>query len=134
MGLRAVPGGVSVGEVLEIKDKEHFRSLLSQAHANRQVMVVDFLTTWCGPCKLIAPEVEKMAAQYATQGPHVCVAKVTCDSSDDNKNWAMKIKIRSLPTFRVYCNGSEDHVAEMMGTKIADLRKIVDEQVAAIHQ
>ena len=42
----------------------------------------------------------------------------------------MDIKIKSLPTFRVYVN--QEQVGEMAGTKLSDLRKIVDTQLAAL--
>lgn len=38
---------------------------------------------WCGPCKLVAPQVEQMAADFEGKGVQVC--KVTCDASNENK-------------------------------------------------
>ena len=41
----------------------------------------------------------------------------------------MSIAIKALPTFRVYRDGKEDHVGEIVGTKIADLRTLVEQQL-----
>lgn len=64
-------------------DSAHFKSLLAEAHANDELLVVDFLTTWCGPCKMVAPQVEQLAQDFEDKG--VRVAKFTCDASDANK-------------------------------------------------
>ena len=41
----------------------------------------------------------------------------------------MGIAIKALPTFRVYRDGKEEHVGEVIGTKIADLRTLVEKQL-----
>lgn len=98
--------------MLALEDREHFRSVLAEAATAGDLLVVDYFTTWCGPCKLIAPKVEEMAAELAGQG--VRFGKVTCDASDDNKRWAQAVKIKVManqpvhsimgfnPGFRVY--------------------------------
>ena len=42
---------------------------------------------------------------------------------------AMGIAIKALPTFRVYRGGSEAHVGEIIGTKVADLRSLVEKEL-----
>lgn len=42
----------------------------------------------------------------------------------------MMQQIKSLPTFRVYRNGAEQHVGQVVGTKIGDLRKMVEEHLS----
>ncbi|KAG1670429.1 hypothetical protein FOA52_010165 [Chlamydomonas sp. UWO 241] len=111
--------------VVSLNDRDHFRTVLAEAHAANEVLVVDYFTTWCGPCKLIAPAVEEMAAELAGKG--VRIAKVTCDATPENKRWALDVQIRTLPTFRLYKGGVEEHVAVMTGTKMAALRAIIEE-------
>jgi thioredoxin 1 len=62
-------------------------------------VLVDFTATWCGPCKLLAPVVEKLAAELAGK---VKVGKLDTDESPDV---AAKYGIRSLPTVLVFVGG-----------------------------
>ena len=61
--------------------------------------VVDFWAEWCGPCRLIAPIVEQLAAEY--QGK----AKVAKLDVDSNQRTAMKYNVRSIPTVLFFKNG-----------------------------
>lgn len=64
-------------------------------------VLVDFTATWCGPCKQLAPIVEKLADDFAGQ---VRVGK--CDI-DDAPGTASQFKVRSVPTVIVFKNGQE---------------------------
>jgi thioredoxin 1 len=55
-------------------------------------VVVDFWASWCVPCKMIAPILEKIAAEY---GDNVVIAKV---DTDENPQWAMRYGIQGIPT------------------------------------
>lgn len=62
-------------------------------------VLVDFYADWCGPCKMIAPVVEQIAAEYAGK---VKVGKINVD---ENQKVAQKYNIMSIPTFLVFKNG-----------------------------
>ncbi|MBN8707529.1 MAG: thioredoxin [Bacteroidetes bacterium] len=62
-------------------------------------VLVDFWAAWCGPCKMIAPILEEMSAEYAGK---LKIAKVDVDS---NPVIATKYGIRSIPTLLVFKNG-----------------------------
>ena len=62
-------------------------------------VVLDFSATWCGPCKKIAPIIEKLAGEY--EG-HVNIGK--CDV-DDNDELTSKFGIRNVPTVLFIKNG-----------------------------
>ena len=81
-------------------------------------VLVDFFATWCGPCKMLAPELEDYAEQY----PNVTVIKIDVD---EHQNEAAKFNIRSVPTLLVFKNGSL--VKETAGYRDVDgLKDLVD--------
>ena len=63
--------------------------------------MVDFWATWCGPCKMLAPIVEKLAADYDGRA---LVAKV---DTDEEMELAQKFGIASIPTVVFLKNGVE---------------------------
>lgn len=62
-------------------------------------VLLDFWAEWCGPCKMIAPVVEQLAAEF--QGK-LKVGKVDVDS---NQQTSMQFGIRSIPTLLIFKNG-----------------------------
>lgn len=62
-------------------------------------VVVDFWATWCGPCKMVAPELEKLAAKY--EGA-VDVVKVDVDA---NPALSQAFGIQSIPTIALFVPG-----------------------------
>ena len=63
------------------------------------VAVVDFWATWCGPCRAIAPVLDKLAGQF--QGK----VKVTKLDVDANQRTAMKFNVRSIPMVLFFKGG-----------------------------
>ncbi len=62
-------------------------------------MFVDFWATWCGPCRIMDPVVEKLAAKYSDR---VTFGKVNVD---EEMNISSKYQVFSIPTFMVFKNG-----------------------------
>ncbi|MCG8422865.1 MAG: thioredoxin [Proteobacteria bacterium] len=70
-------------------------------------VVVDFWAPWCGPCRMIAPVLEELAARYDGK---VKVAKVNVDHNTD---LAKRYQVRKIPTLYAFENGSV--TAHMIG-------------------
>jgi thioredoxin 1 len=66
-------------------------------------VIVDFWAPWCGPCKMVAPILEKLAKEYDGK---VLVAKV---NTDDNPEWMMKYGIQGIPTMLFVAGGKIVH-------------------------
>jgi thioredoxin len=72
---------------------------LDAALATPQLVLVDLWAPWCGPCRAVAPVLERLAVRYAGR---VKVVKVNVD---DNPHTASRYDARSIPTLVIARNG-----------------------------
>jgi thioredoxin 1 len=79
-----------------ITELTEFQTLIAQ---NTKV-VVDFTATWCGPCKMISPEFDKLSQD--TNYSQWTFCKVDVDDGDEIAN---ECNITAMPTFHYYVNG-----------------------------
>ena len=94
--------------------KENYQSVV----AENQTVLLDFWAVWCGPCKMIAPIVEEIAAERSD----VVVGKVDVDSEME---LAMQFGISSIPTLVVIRNGVP--AAKAVGYRPkADIEKLLE--------
>lgn len=79
--------------------KEVTNTNLKDLLASSKVAMVDFWATWCGPCRMLGPTVEEVAADYEGR---VMVAKCNVDDAEDV---AAEFGIRSIPTLIFFKDG-----------------------------
>lgn len=80
----------------------HFsKAGFEKALENGGVVVVDFWATWCGPCRMIAPAIEKLADEYAGKA---VVGKIDVDQEED---LAREFGIMSIPCVVILKDGAE---------------------------
>ena len=82
--------------------------------------LVDFWAEWCMPCKMIAPMIEELAAEFAGR---VKIGKV---NTDDNHNVATKFGINAIPTLLLFKGG--EMVNKFVGLQQkADLKTVLED-------
>jgi thioredoxin 1 len=78
-------------------------------------VMIDFWAEWCGPCKMLTPVIEELAAEY---GETVKIAKVNVDQQPD---LAARYGIRSIPTIILFKAG--EIVEQMVGMQAKEALK-----------
>lgn len=101
--------------ITELQTVEEFETKVLQS---TKISVVDFWAEWCGPCRMVGPEVEKLAEA----NEDIQVGKVNVD---ENGTTAASFGIRSIPTIMFFKDGEK--IQQISGARqMAELQKIVD--------
>ena len=81
----------------------------TEIEKSKGLVLVDFWAEWCGPCKMIAPVLEEIAAEHPDA---IHIAKLNVD---DHPDIAREFSVMSIPTMIVFRDGQE--VKRLVGAK-----------------
>ncbi|AGB17482.1 thioredoxin [Halovivax ruber XH-70] len=105
-------------EPVYIDDQEHLDSVV----AENDVVLTDFYADWCGPCKMIEPALEKLAAET-----DAVIAKVDVDA---HQPLAAEYGVRGVPTLVLFADGEQ--AEQVTGALPEDrLRDLIEGYTAA---
>ena len=82
-------------KILELREDEFEEKVLN----NKNKVLIDFYADWCGPCKMLAMEIEKAASEI-----DIDIVKVNVDDEEDI---ARRYGVMSIPTLILFENGQE---------------------------
>lgn len=97
-----------MGKIIEIKEKSKLESLIEKKD---NIIIVDFWAEWCGPCRLLSKQLEKVAEETSD---NIIIAKINVEE-EENRDLVSEYKIRSIPAVFLYKEGEKIH--EFTGLK-----------------
>jgi len=107
--------------VIEISSQEEFDKALDGAGAS--LVVIDYSTSWCGPCKIIAPKYDEFSEQYK----NVAFLKVMGDSSPEADKLMRGQGVRALPSFHFWKDKKQ--VDSISGAKTQALQDAIEQHM-----
>ncbi len=93
------------GNTIKVTDSSFASDVLN----SEKLVLVDFWATWCGPCRMVAPVLEEIAAEHADT---ITVPKLDID---ENPATARDFQVMSIPTMILFKGG--EPVKQIVGAK-----------------
>lgn len=116
-------GDTIMNEPIHVTDSAFKKSVLESTLP----VIVDFWAPWCGPCKMVAPILDKIAKDYDSK---LIVAKV---NTDENQEWASRYGVQGIPTMLFIAGGKVVH-RQVGSVPEGMLREAVDQFLAVIQE
>lgn len=90
---------MTIDEPIHVTDSTFEKTVLQ----SKIPVIVDFWAPWCGPCRMVAPTLEKLAKENSGK---LLVAKV---NTDENPEWATRYQVQGIPTMLFVADGKIVH-------------------------
>ena len=90
---------MTIDEPIHVTDNAFEKTVLQ----SKVPVIVDFWAPWCGPCRMVAPTLEKLAKENAGK---LLIAKV---NTDENPQWASRFEVQGIPTMLFVSGGKVVH-------------------------
>jgi thioredoxin 1 len=112
-----------ISEPVHVTDAEFEEKVLQ----SEIPVVVDFWAPWCGPCKMVAPTLDKLAKEQAGK---MLIAKV---NTDENAEWAGRYGVQGIPTMLLFSSGKIVH-RQVGALPEPMLRELVNQFLAVLSE
>ena len=112
------PSPESMAEIPSITSRDHRSALIGKV----EVVIIDNYTTWCGPCKSVAPLFAQMAQKYQSIYPN----KVVFVKEDVDSKFGGTVPVRGVPCFHFYHRGRHIPELTITGGDIANVQTNLD--------
>ncbi len=112
-----------IDEPVHVTDSAFEKTVLQ----SKLPVIVDFWAPWCGPCRMVAPTLDKLAKEKAGT---LLVTKV---NTDENPEWAMKYQVQGIPTMLFVADGKIVH-RQVGAMPEPMLREVVNEFLSVVQE